>query len=75
MDCPLCDKTYEVEERKRFATITFKGEKVTYKERFYYCSNSAEDENEFETGTMTNENMCNAYCEKNIGLSDQIVNG
>jgi putative zinc finger/helix-turn-helix YgiT family protein len=60
MDCPLCDRTHEVEERKRFTTIMIKGEEVTYEERFYFCANSDEDENEFETGAMTNENLLNA---------------
>ncbi len=60
MDCPLCDKTHEVEERKRFATITLKGDKVTYEERFYFCANADDEENEFETGSMTNENLLNA---------------
>ena len=60
MNCPLCDKTHEVEERKRFTTITLKGEEVTYEERFYFCANADEDENEFESGTMTNENLLNA---------------
>ena len=60
MNCPLCDKTHEVEERKRITTITIKGEKVEYEERFYFCANSDEDENEFESAFMTNENMLNA---------------
>lgn len=60
MDCPLCNRTHEIEERKRFATITMKGDKVTYEERFYFCANADEDENEFETGSMTNENLLNA---------------
>lgn len=60
MSCPLCEKTHEVEERKRMTTITLKGMEVTYKERFYYCVNADEDENEFETGAMTNENLLNA---------------
>ena len=60
MECPLCDKMHEVEERKRTSTITIKGDKVTYEERFYYCVNADEDENEFETGSMTNENLLNA---------------
>lgn len=60
MDCPLCDKTHEVEERKRIAAITLKGEEVTYEERFYFCENADEEENEFETGAMTNENLLNA---------------
>lgn len=77
MDCPLCDKTHEIEERKRFATITLKGERVTYEERFYYCANADEDENEFEIGSMTNENLLNARNAYRIkhGLltSDEIV--
>ena len=60
MSCPLCGKTHEVEERKRIATINLKGEDVTYKERFYFYANADEDENEFETGAMTNENLLNA---------------
>ena len=60
MDCPLCDKTHEVEERKQLATVTIKGEKVTYEERFYRCINSDDEENEFETGSMVNENLFNA---------------
>lgn len=77
MNCPLCDKTHEVEERKRTASIVLKGETVTYDERYYFCSNAEEDENEFETGAMTNENLLNArnaYRVK-MGLltSDEIV--
>ena len=77
MNCPICDKTHEVEERKRTATITLKGEEVSYEERFYFCVNADEDENEFETGAMTNENLLNArnaYRVK-MGLltSDEIV--
>lgn len=60
MECPICDKIHEVEERKRFSTITIKGEKVDYEERFYLCANADEDVNEFETGSMTNQNLLNA---------------
>ena len=60
MDCPLCDKMHEIEERKRVATLTIKGEEISYEERFYFCANADEDENEFETGMMTNVNLLNA---------------
>lgn len=60
MECPICDEIHEVEERKRFSTITIKGEKVDYEEGFYFCANADEDENEFETGYMTNQNLLNA---------------
>lgn len=60
MNCPICDKTHEVEERKRATIITIKGEEVSYEEKFYLCTNTNKDENEFETGTMLNENLLNA---------------
>ena len=49
MECPLCDKKHEVEERKRITQTIIKGEKVTYEETYYLCRNSDEDENEFVT--------------------------
>ena len=77
MDCPLCDKTHEVEERKRLTTITIKGDKVNYEERFYFCANADEDENEFVSGSMSNENLLNARNAYRImhGLltSDEII--
>ena len=77
MSCPLCGKTHELEERKRSVTITLKGEKITYEERFYFCANAAEDENEFETGAMTNANLLNARnayrIKKGLLTSDEIV--
>ena len=60
MNCPLCDKVHEIEERKRTTSIIIKGEEVFYDERFYFCANVDTDENEFETGAMTNENLLNA---------------
>lgn len=77
MECPLCDKVHEVEERTRITTIIMKGEKVTYQERFYFCCNSAEEECEFATGTMANANLMsarNAYRQsKGLLTSDEIV--
>lgn len=77
MNCPLCDKTHEVEERKRVTSIVLKGEEVTYEERFYFCANADEDENEFETGAMANENLLNARnayrIKKGLLTSDEIV--
>lgn len=77
MDCPLCDKTHEVEERKCFATTMIKGEEVSYERRFYFCVNADEEENEFESGSMANENLLNARNAYRVkcGLltSDEIV--
>ena len=60
MECPLCDKKHEVEERKRITQTIIKGEKVTYEETYFLCKNSDEDENEFVTSKMLNANLLNA---------------
>lgn len=77
MNCPLCDKTHEVEERKRITSIVLKGEEVTYEERFYFCANADDNENEFETGAMVNENLLNARnayrIKKGLLTSNEIV--
>lgn len=77
MSFPLCGKTHELEERKKSVTITLKGEEITYEERFYFCTNAAEDENEFETGAMTNANLLNARnayrIKKGLLTSNEIV--
>ncbi|MBQ9768438.1 MAG: DUF4065 domain-containing protein [Lachnospiraceae bacterium] len=77
MECPLCDKMHEVEERMRETTMTVKEEEVSYEERFYFCANVDEDENEFETAAMTNTNLLNARnaYRKKMGLltSNEIV--
>ena len=41
-------------------SITIKGDKVFYEERFFCCVNVDEEENEFETGAMANDNLMNA---------------
>ncbi len=77
MECPLCDNIHEIEERTRIAKTIIKGEEVNYEETYYCCLNSDEDENEFVTGKMENENLLNARNEyrKAHGLltSDDIV--
>lgn len=77
MNCPLCDKIHEVEERKRITTTMIKGEEVAYEERFYFCANADKEENEFETGAMANQNLLNARNAYRIKLglltSDEII--
>lgn len=77
MNCPLCDKIHEVEERKRLTAVIVKGEEVTYEERYYFCANADVEENEFESAAMTNENLLharNAYRIKHgLLTSEEIV--
>lgn len=60
MECPICDKNHEIEERKRIAYTTIKDDKVAYEETYYFCKNGKEDECEFVTGKMMNTNLLNA---------------
>ncbi|WP_323088974.1 hypothetical protein [Allobaculum sp. JKK-2023] len=60
MHCPLCGKEHEVEERERTTSLIIKGQEVTYAERYYLCRNASEDENEFETGAMSDANLLKA---------------
>lgn len=77
MECPLCDKAHEIEERKRMTTVTIKEDVIDYEEHFYLCRNVDEDENEFESGAMANQNLLNARNAYRVkhGLltSDEIV--
>ena len=77
MECPLCDKVHEIEERTRIVKTIIKGEEVSYEETYYLCNNCDEDENEFVTGKMENDNLLNARnaYRKAHGLltSDEIV--
>lgn len=60
MECPLCDKEHEIEERTRISHITIKREVVEYKETYYLCKNSDEEENEFVLAKMNDINLMNA---------------
>ena len=77
VECPICDKIHEIEERTRIAKTIIKGEEVDYAETYYFCVNSDEDEREFVTGKMENDNLLNArnmYRKAhNLLTSDDIV--
>lgn len=76
-ECPLCDKVHEIEKRTRIASTIIKGEELEYKETYYFCQNNDEDESEFVTGKLENENLLNARnaYRRTHGLltSDEIV--
>ena len=59
LTCPLCDEEHEIEERKRIANVTIKGELVTYEEIYYLCRNH-KDEREFVFGKTNDINLKNA---------------
>ncbi len=77
MSCPLCDMSHEVEERTRTTTTNMKGIDIAYTEKYFVCSNSKDDENEFVTGSMMDENLLNARnayrIKRGLLTSDDIV--
>ena len=60
MECPICDKVHEIEERTRIVKTIIKGEEVNYEENYFFCLNGEDGENEFATGKMENDNLLNA---------------
>lgn len=75
--CPICNMLHEVEERARMTSAEIKGEKVFYEEHFYVCTNSQENNCEFQTESLMNNNQMtarNAYRRThNLLTSDEIV--
>lgn len=66
INCPVCSRLHEVEERSRMNSTSIKGEKVFYEEHFYVCSESQEngERREFQTESLTDLNLMaarNAY--------------
>ena len=60
-DCPLCDRTHEVEKRRRDGSMLIKGEPVHFEEIYFYCPNCADDdESEFVPAELMDKNLQNA---------------
>ena len=57
MECPICDKIHEIEERKRTTKMTIKDQDIEYVEYYYFCANADDDENEFVTSEMMMQNL------------------
>jgi len=76
-DCPLCEKKHYVIEKLRMASLTIKNEEVEYEEKFLYCENADELENEYQTASMVNQSLLNARnayrLKKGLLTSNEIV--
>lgn len=60
-DCPICSTTHSIEKRRRLGSMLIKGEPVLFDEIYYYCPHCADDdENEFVSAEMMDENLQNA---------------
>ena len=56
--CPICDREHEIEERERISQLEIKGEIVQYKENYFVCTETEENENEFVNAKMMDMNFC-----------------
>ncbi len=57
MDCPLCNKTHSLEQRKRHTQSIVKDEVVDFDEIYFFCPLSDEEENEFVTAGLMDGNL------------------
>lgn len=60
MDCPICNKIHLLEQRKRLTQSIVKNEIVDYEEVYYVCLLSDDEENEFVTAGIMDENLLRA---------------
>ena len=78
MDCPLCNKTHSLEQRKRLTQSIIKDEVVDYEEIYFLCPLSDEDENEFVSAGLMDENLLRARDsyrkKKGLLTSEEITN-
>lgn len=58
--CPICDKEHDVEKRKRKSKIEVKDLIVEYDEIYFRCTETQDEENEFVTSEMMDNNLLNA---------------
>lgn len=59
-DCPICNQDHELEKRKRITQALVKGVAVDYEHIYFRCTLSDEEENEFVSAGMMDENLLRA---------------
>lgn len=74
--CPICGKEHEIEKRKRDSQLSIKGQIIDYKEIYFRCTNTSDEEDEFVTAEMLDNNLLEAkdkYREKNNLLTSKEI--
>ena len=74
--CPICEKEHELEKRKRDSQLRIKDQIINYKEIYFRCTNTSDEENEFVTAEMLDNNLLEAkdkYREKNNLLTSKEI--
>ena len=56
-DCPICNKTHLLEMRKGLKRAIIKGDIVEYEAVYFLCTMSNEEENEFVSAGLMDENL------------------
>lgn len=59
-DCPFCDKEHLLEKRMRKSIVTVKNEPTEYDEIYFLCPETDEEENEFVSAKLMDENLLRA---------------
>lgn len=59
-DCPICDKVHTIELKKRYSQAVVKEETVDYEETYYSCPLSDDEENEYVSAALMDENLLRA---------------
>ena len=59
-DCPICNKVHLLEQRKRLSQSIVKDEIVDYDEVYFLCSLTDEEDNEFVSAGIMDENLLRA---------------
>lgn len=74
--CPICDEEHELEKKQRKSKLEIKDLVVEYDEIYFRCTKTQNEENEFVTSEMMDNNLLNAKDEyrrqKHLLTSQQI---
>lgn len=60
LDCPFCNKCHTIEKRQRNSKIKIKNEVIEYQEVYLVCPETIEEENEYVTAKIMDENLLRA---------------
>jgi putative zinc finger/helix-turn-helix YgiT family protein len=60
MECPICNAVHTIEKRQRDTQSLVKGEEVDYNEVYFLCNECDEEENEFVSAGIMDQNLLKA---------------
>jgi hypothetical protein len=60
MDCPICNEHHIIEQRRRHAQSLVNGEVVDFEEIYFFCTLCDDEENEFVSAGVMDQNLLSA---------------